>query len=188
MYPSGRVGLEHAKQIGHGSGGRNGEQEVNMVCRSVDDEGRRIHLSDNAAHIREQPAGKLRRESGRPVLGGEDHVNEKTGKSMRHGSYAPIRGYSKTGGVPDGLRRGLLSSALRAYGCYAEDQCSEIAVSRRSGQLNVRTYRKRRAARMRVIPRRPEAALSISPFERSRWRLRRTRQPYGKSSWFSPSV
>ena len=25
------------------------------------------------------------------------------------------------------------------------------------------------------------AALSISPFERSRWRLRRTRQAYGKS-------
>src|ERR1039458_10681030 len=29
---------------------------------------------------------------------------------------------------------------------------------------------------MRMKPRRPEAALSISPFERSRWRLRRTRQ------------
>src|SRR6516162_2658305 len=30
-----------------------------------------------------------------------------------------------------------------------------------------------------------EAALSISPFERSRWRLRRTRHPYGFSYGFS---
>jgi len=30
-----------------------------------------------------------------------------------------------------------------------------------------------------------EAALSVSPFERSRWRLRRTRHPYGFSYGFS---
>jgi hypothetical protein len=49
---------------------------------------------------------------------------------------------------------------------------------------NVRTYRKCRLQRACETPLMPEAALSISPFERCRWRLRRAREPMGKAAEF----
>lgn len=69
VRPPRRIGLEHAEQIGQADRSRNREQKVNMIGRPIDDEGRRLHLSEDAAHIREEPAGEFGREDRGAVLG-----------------------------------------------------------------------------------------------------------------------
>src|ERR1700676_2236553 len=91
---------------------------MDVVCRTVDDQRRPFALPDDATHVREKPGGQLRRQNRGTVLGREDDMHKQISETMRH-VLPPLRGWIRARRVPNGLRRGLWSCALRAYEAVA---------------------------------------------------------------------
>src|ERR1039458_3462740 len=87
---------------------------MNVVCRTVDDQGRTISLPDNATHVREKTAGEFGGQIRETVLCGEDDIEEQGSEAVRH-RLTPRSGANPTlRPIPPGSRRGLCSFALRA--------------------------------------------------------------------------
>lgn len=70
------------------------------TVRSLSAQWRTSQFLDDAAYIGKQPVRHFGRQIRRTMLGEEDDVRKQVDEAVRHGSYAPFRGWSLVGPVP----------------------------------------------------------------------------------------
>ena len=84
MNPTRRIRLQLTHQIGQRMFCRQRRENVDVVCRAIDDERFAVMRADDAAEIRKQARFKVRVEQWPPVLRAENNVRQQMGERVRH--------------------------------------------------------------------------------------------------------
>jgi hypothetical protein len=86
-------------------------QQVNMICRAVDNESGSVHFPDDAPEVREQISAEVSFDQRAPTPRREDKMQQDIAQSVGHVSSAPPGLVRPVLAAPHGLRRGLHSFA-----------------------------------------------------------------------------
>src|SRR5580693_5349889 len=92
VHPPGRIGLHDPQQVRHRLPGSNVHKQVNVICRTINDQRNTLSPADYTSHVREQPGGKLRRQVAITILGGKDDVDQERSEAVGHRLTPRLRG------------------------------------------------------------------------------------------------